>query len=104
MLKGAALAYLVYPQSGLRPMRNVDVLVSRSQARQAQALLAEMGFKAPPPGDDLPTKRLTVAQREEEGLPVSVQIPALWWGRWLRHPLHILGWVRHYFINRARHN
>jgi hypothetical protein len=74
VLKGAALAHLVYPQPGLRSMRDVDVLVSRSQARQAQALLAEMGFNAPPPGDSLSAKHLTVAQREGEGLPVSVEI------------------------------
>jgi hypothetical protein len=74
ILKGAALAYLVYPEPGLRSMRDVDVLVSKSQARQAQALLAELGFNAPPPGDDLPAKHLLVAQRRVEGLPVSIEI------------------------------
>jgi hypothetical protein len=74
VLKGAALAHLVYPQPGLRPMRDVDVLVSRSQARQAQALLAELGFNAPPPGDALPAKHLPNAQREAEGLPVSIEL------------------------------
>ncbi len=34
VLKGAALAHLVYPQPGLRPMRDVDVLVSRSPAER----------------------------------------------------------------------
>jgi len=74
VLKGAALAHWVYPQPGLRPMRDVDVLVGRPQARQAQALLAELGFNAPPPGNDLPAKHLTVAQRHVEGLPVSIEI------------------------------
>jgi hypothetical protein len=74
VLKGTALAHLVYPQPGLRSMRDVDLLVSRSQARQAQTLLAELGFNAPPPGDDLPAKHLTVAQRRVEGLPVSIEI------------------------------
>jgi len=74
LLKGAALAHLVYPQPGLRPMRDVDVLVSRSQAPQAQTLLAELGFNAPPPDDDLPAKHLLVAQRRVEGLPVSIEI------------------------------
>lgn len=74
VLKGVALAHLVYPQPGLRSMRDVDVLVSRSQARQAQAVLAELGFNAPLPGDSLPAKHLTVAQREGEGLPISVEI------------------------------
>jgi hypothetical protein len=74
VLKGAALAYLVYPQPGLRSMRDVDVLVSKSRARQAQALLAELGFNAPLPGGDLPAKHLPNAQRQAEGLPVSIEI------------------------------
>ncbi len=74
VLKGAALAHLVYPQPGLRSMRDVDVLVSRSQARQAQSLLAELGFNAPLPGDALPAKHLPNAQREAEGLPVSIEL------------------------------
>ncbi len=74
VLKGAALAHSVYPQPGLRPMRDVDVLVSRSQARHAQSLLAELDFNAPPPGDSLPAKHLTMAQREGEGLSVSLEI------------------------------
>jgi len=74
VLKGAALAHLVYPEPGSRSMRDVDLLVSKSQARQAQALLAESGFTAPLPGDDLPAKHLLVAQRRVEGLPVSIEI------------------------------
>ena len=58
VLKGAALAHLVYPHPGLRVMRDVDILVSKSEARRAQARLAEMGFDAPPPGDKLPAKHL----------------------------------------------
>jgi hypothetical protein len=74
VLKGAALAHLVYPQPGLRSMRDVDLLVSRSQARQAQSLLAELGFNAPLPGHSLPAKHLPNAQREVEGLPVSIEL------------------------------
>lgn len=74
VLKGAALAHWVYPQPGLCPIRDVDVLVSRSQARQAQSLLAELGFNAPLPGNALPAKHLPNAQREAEGLPVSIEL------------------------------
>ncbi|HMR66658.1 MAG TPA: nucleotidyltransferase family protein [Anaerolineae bacterium] len=74
VLKGAALAHLVYPRPGLRPMRDLDVLVSRSQARSAQALLAELGFDAPLPGDRLPAKHLAAATRQVEGLPVTVEL------------------------------
>jgi hypothetical protein len=74
VLKGAALVHLVYPQPGLRPMRDIDLLVSKSQARQAQTLLAELGFHAPSPGDTLPAKHLLAAKRWVEGMQVTVEI------------------------------
>jgi hypothetical protein len=74
VLKGAALAYLVYPEPGLRPMRDVDVLVSPAQVRQAQALLGELGFNAPPPSHTLPAKHLLAAKRWGEGLQVTVEL------------------------------
>lgn len=75
VLKGAALAHLVYPEPGLRPMRDVDILVSKSQVRQAQSILAELGFEAPlpPPGQPLLSKHL-VATRRVEGLSISVEV------------------------------
>jgi hypothetical protein len=74
VLKGAALAHLVYPEPGLRPMRDLDLLVSPSQARPAQTLLGELGFNAPPPGDTLPAKHLLAAKRWVEGLQVTVEL------------------------------
>ena len=74
VLKGAALAHLVYPEPGLRPMRDLDLLVSPSQARQAQTLLGELGFNAPPPGDTLPAKHLLAAKRWSEGMQVTVEL------------------------------
>ena len=74
VLKGTALAYLVYPMPGLRPMRDIDLLVSQAQARPAQALLAELGFNAPPPGDSLPVKHLLAAKRWVEGMQVTVEL------------------------------
>lgn len=76
VLKGAALAHLVYPEPGLRPMRDVDILIRKSQAGQAQAILAELGFEAalPPRQAALPAKHLPAATRQVEGLLVSVEI------------------------------
>ena len=45
MLKGAALATLYYPNPGLRPMDDFDVLVPLSQAAAAAALLVEAGWQ-----------------------------------------------------------
>ncbi len=75
VLKGAALSLLVYPEPGLRPMRDLDILVKKSTAKQAQHLLAKLGFDAPmPPTDDLPDKHLAVATRQVEGLTMSIEI------------------------------
>src|SRR5262245_21488251 len=35
LLKGAALAHMVYPQPALRPMRDIDILVRASDAARA---------------------------------------------------------------------
>src|SRR6185503_4285201 len=48
VLKGAALAHLVYPAPGLRPMSDVDLLVHPEQAALSQSVLADLGFSAPP--------------------------------------------------------
>jgi hypothetical protein len=76
LLKGAALAYLVYPEPHLRPMRDMDILVKKSDARQAQQLLQELGFDAPVPAADalLPDKHLASASYHTQGMMVSVEI------------------------------
>jgi hypothetical protein len=66
---------MVYPQPGLRPMRDLDILVKAPQARQAQQLLGHLGFSAPLPGSGpLPDKHLATATRPCEGLTVSVEL------------------------------
>jgi hypothetical protein len=76
VLKGAALAWLIYPEPGLRAMRDLDILVPVAQVRQAQQLLGRLGFDAPLPGpaEPLPDKHLALASRREEGLQVSVEL------------------------------
>jgi hypothetical protein len=44
VLKGAALCHTIYPDIGLRPMRDIDILIRKEQARQAQDLLLRQGF------------------------------------------------------------
>ncbi len=76
VLKGAALAWLIYPEPGLRAMRDIDILVPVAQARQAQQLLQELGFSAavPAPADPLPDKHLALASRRDEGLQISIEL------------------------------
>lgn len=48
LLKGAALAHLIYPAPGLRPMVDVDVLVDRSDLAQAAEVVRRFGFSFAP--------------------------------------------------------
>jgi hypothetical protein len=48
LLKGAALAHLIYPDPGQRPMVDVDVLVDRSDLAQAAEVLRRLGFSFAP--------------------------------------------------------
>ena len=76
-LKGAALAHLLYPQPGLRPMRDLDLLVSHSQALEAQRILRRIGFDAPRElTPDLPHSmhHLSNATRRDQGLLMSVEV------------------------------
>lgn len=77
VLKGAALMHLLYPEPGLRPMRDLDLLVAPGQADTTQGLLREIGFDAP----QRPASRflarhhhLPVASRDVDGLNVSVEV------------------------------
>jgi hypothetical protein len=77
VLKGAALAYLVYPQPGLRPMRDIDLLVKQPDQLCAQAILSTLGYQLDPdqarvtPADH---HHLPGVMRKEEGLSVSVEV------------------------------
>lgn len=46
-LKGAYLAFYAYPTAGLRPMRDLDILVPHAQALEAFDCLRQAGFKQP---------------------------------------------------------
>jgi hypothetical protein len=83
VLKGAALARLVYPQPLLRPMRDVDILVRAADVYRAYALLPEIGFAQPPGahhGLDPDHHHLTAIKRVADGFSVSVE---------LHHALHL---------------
>jgi hypothetical protein len=75
VLKGAALSHLVYPESGLRPMSDLDILVPRPEVWRAGRVLAKLGFDVPlPPGRKLFHHHLPVATRRDEGLLVAVEL------------------------------
>lgn len=45
ILKGAYLAECVYPESGLRPMNDIDILVQPAHLPQVEALLKQLGYE-----------------------------------------------------------
>ena len=45
LLKGAALANIIYTKPEYRPMRDIDILVSESQQAKAKRVLEKMGFE-----------------------------------------------------------
>lgn len=74
ILKGAALAHLVYPDPVLRPMRDVDLLVPRVDLAPALERLAACGFSAggpPLPADHhhAPAMSTTV-----EGVTITIEL------------------------------
>jgi hypothetical protein len=76
-LKGIALAYLVYPEPGLRPMRDIDLLVPESELEKGAQTLARLGYRT----DDqqariLPKKHHHIAAlgRESEGMTINVEL------------------------------
>ena len=67
ILKGSDFAQRLYPQAGLRPFRDVDLLISQKDLPQAQQALRELDY-APEPA---PTLRYSTGYAEETWLPAS---------------------------------
>ncbi|MBT7067033.1 MAG: nucleotidyltransferase family protein [Verrucomicrobia bacterium] len=77
LLKGAALAHVVYPDPALRPMRDIDLLIHPDVAVEAQSTLASLGYKVPPayPGKQLiDHHHLPPCVRVVDGLSVCIEL------------------------------
>ncbi|GJL81885.1 MAG: hypothetical protein DHS20C01_15190 [marine bacterium B5-7] len=76
-LKGVALAGLIYPEPGLRPMRDIDFLVSPSDADAARHSLESLGYEFEETHLSRFMRRhhhLPNASKIVDGLKVSVEI------------------------------
>ncbi|WLE98911.1 MAG: nucleotidyltransferase family protein [Candidatus Electrothrix communis] len=74
VLKGAALCQSLYPEPGLRPMRDIDLLVPWDQALPAHTLLQQHGFQDPSvftPEDHL---HLAALYQEVDGIQVCLEL------------------------------
>lgn len=75
VLKGAALAHIIYPDISLRPMSDLDILVPASEAHRAQQVLADLGFELPPLSGSMSHHRhLPEVTLYVEETPVTVEI------------------------------
>ena len=74
VLKGMALAHLVYPRPGLRPMSDIDLLVSASAAERGQALLAELGFRPVNTSGPPSPHHKPIVYRRVDGVDVYVEL------------------------------
>ncbi len=76
LLKGAALAHLLYPEPSMRPMGDVDILVHRDDALDAQQCLRELGYSA----DDRKQgylydhHHLPIASHHKQGMGISLEV------------------------------
>ena len=77
VLKGAALAWSIYAAPALRPMGDIDVMVTGAAAHAAQLSLRRLGFDA----EDMAQRRfgrnahhLPVVSRRQNGVTISVEI------------------------------
>ncbi len=74
VLKGAGLCHTIYPEIGLRPMRDIDLLVRKEQSRQAQDIFISMGFtesRAPRPVDHF---HLPSLHKKVQGISVCFEL------------------------------
>ena len=77
VLKGGALAYVLYPRPGLRPMRDLDILIGHDRAEDGQQALRELGFAVPRHAPSPFLERhhhLPNAGLQRNGLFVSVEL------------------------------
>ncbi len=80
VLKGAALACVIYPDPSLRPMSDLDLLVHPSDLARAREILIEQGFAVPVQAKAIGAQRhLEAASLQVEGWSVQVE---------LHHKLH----------------
>lgn len=76
VLKGAVLAPLIYPEPGLRPMSDLDILVPPAQAAKVQDIVRDLGFNDSLPDDPTPPdhRHLPVMMQTTAEMAVSVEI------------------------------
>lgn len=73
VLKGAALSHFLYPEPGLRPHSDLDLLVPPADLLHAQQIVQSLGFQGPP-ASAVTHRHLPPLHRIQDGLNVEVEI------------------------------
>lgn len=74
VLKGAALCHTLYPEPGLRPMRDIDLLLPWNEALPAHALLQRHGFHDPAVFTPVDHLHLAALYQEVDGIRVCLEL------------------------------
>ncbi len=74
VLKGAALCQNLYPEPGLRPMRDIDLLLPWDEALPAHALLQRHGFQDPAVFTPVDHLHLAALYLETDGIKVCLEL------------------------------
>ncbi len=74
VLKGAALCRTLYPDPGLRPMRDIDLLLAKEDVQSAHAFLQKKGFRASTAAIPKDHFHLPPLYHSVDGLQVCVEL------------------------------
>lgn len=77
VLKGGALCHILYPDSSMRPRRDIDLLAHPREAAAMQACLGQLGFETPAKHGARAMRfhhHLPIASRQCDGMQVSVEV------------------------------
>lgn len=75
VLKGIALAHILYPSPGLRPMKDMDLLIRIEDIEKVTQLLIDNGFKQQPDAFFHPSElHLPTFTKEVEGFRISIEV------------------------------
>jgi hypothetical protein len=90
VLKGGALAHLVYPEPGLRPMEDIDILVAPDCTALGREVLLSLGYVAPAESRryDRLYHHLPMAHRQDSGHTVCIELHRELFIRILNCPLN----------------
>ncbi len=75
LVKGIALCNFVYSEIGLRPMRDIDLLVQKSDLKKAERILFDLGYRVAE-GHAIPDDYYHLAPLEKiiDGLPIGIEL------------------------------